>query len=69
MQQKIPSPETIAANTTKASRYFCSEVVLTVFQDFVGHAPEKFAELQGDAQKEGTILSVSRLDVWIVTVT
>lgn len=43
--------------------------MITVFQDFIGHSESKFAEMQKDVQKKGTIHYVVRVDAKIVPVT
>lgn len=69
LQQTVPSPQILAAQITEGSRIFRPDLVVTVLQDFIGHSQNKFSEMQEEAQKEGTIVSVVHVDVWIVSMT
>lgn len=66
---KDPLLQSPASHSKEDLQILRSDLVLTVFQDFIGHSQNKFAEMQEHAQKEGTILSVAMVDGRIVTVT
>lgn len=51
-----------ATQSAKALRLFCSELVVTVFQDIIGHSQNKFVEMEEDAQNEAIIVSVASID-------
>lgn len=66
LTQQTSPPQSTAAKTTEALWFFHWNLVVTVFQDLIGNPYNTLAEMKDDAQKEGTILSVARVDVKIV---
>lgn len=58
-QQTVPQLSPIA-QTTEVSLLSLSVLMVTVFQDLVGYAQKKFAEIEENAQNEGTLSSVAR---------
>lgn len=62
----LPRPST---ETMETSPIFWKELVVSLFQDFIGHCQSTFIEMPQDWRKEGTNLSVLSGKAWTVTVT
>lgn len=52
-------PQSSDAQTTEASWILRLDLVVALFQDFIGDFQTKFAEMQEDTQREGTILYIA----------
>lgn len=63
-----PAPQSPATQTTEALWFSWSEIKVMFFQHFTEYYQSKFAEMEEDAQRKGTILSIVRVNTWIVIV-
>lgn len=57
-----------ATQTTEALQHLCSEMLVNLFQKFIGQSQSKLPEFQKDAQKETAIASVPAVDAWMANV-